>query len=395
MILLIGPLPKDSAVGVALGFQSLIAGCAHACLPVKVVDLFMSGEPINAGRFSLRRALQVVRPVLHAWAGLPSCHGAYLTISCSSVGFVRDFLIIWAAWFLRKPIILHLKSAGYMEFYPSRPTWFQFIIRHTLNRASRIISLGHSIKGQFSFVSDFDKKVVVVYNGTPIDASRNTSPRERKAPNSPLRVLYLSNMIPSKGYMDVLEAARLLHHRGLQDVSFDFCGAFGVSIEDNSNCPVTDASSFGQWVAAIGMADRIKYHGTVHGSLKHEIFKASDVFALPTQYPTEGQPISIIEAMAYGMPVCATPWKGIVEQVIDDTTGKLVRFNNPSDIADFLQELATDHDKLLRMGTASHNHYLKNFTREAHIRNMISLFSEVFGNHSIGPAFPTPIEIVH
>ena len=375
-IALIGPLPKEKATGAALGFLSLVRGAQAEDLSFKVVDLFKAGQPINAGRFSFRRALQVLAPLWVSLIEIPTASGIYYLISTTRAGFLRDFMVIHWASICGKPIILHLKSAGYQEFYPSQPKWMQGLIRHTLGRASRIIALGESIKDQFSFVHGFDRKVVVIPNGTPEEIENLPSiPRSLPA-SGPVHVLYLSNLIPSKGFMHVVEAARILQEAHPGAFHFDFCGGFGFG-EDTPDAP-QNPEDFRACLEQMNLTAQVTFHGQVSGQEKQGMLTRAHLFVLPSQYPTEGQPISVIEALAYGLPVIGTHWKGMVEQILDGINGFRVDFARPDQIADKIKEATDSEEFYSRLSAAAHQHYLGNFTRKIHLQRMFSLFKEVF-----------------
>jgi glycosyltransferase involved in cell wall biosynthesis len=255
----------------------------------------------------------------------------------------------------------------------------RFIVRKTLSRATKIIALGESIKEQFSFVSNFDQKVVVVHNGPPSVIPGCTNIPKCLRLGSTIHILYLSNLIPSKGFIDVLQSCRILKERGYKNFHFDFCGAFNLSNEAVDKEFLQSPKLFDAWVNQYNLQPYVTYHGTVKGKAKDQILRKANVFILPTRYPTEGQPISIIEAMAYGLPVIATPWKGIVDQVIPGETGYFVKFNSPEQIADKVIEITQDPIHYTDLSHGAITHYQSEFTRERHIDQMTRLFKQVFG----------------
>ena len=125
----------------------------------------------------------------------------------------------------------------------AQSSW-QNVIKTTLNKAYRIISLGHSIKGQFNFVDDFDSKVVVVYNGPPEEII--TKPPSKLNHQTPdvFNVLYLSNFIESKGFKDVIDAASILIEKGVVNAHFHFCGSFSIS----ENSGIKNESDFWNYI---------------------------------------------------------------------------------------------------------------------------------------------------
>ncbi len=80
------------------------------------------------------------------------------------------------------------------------------------------------------------------------------------------------------------------------------------------------------------------------------LMKASDLFALSSAH--EAAPMSILEAMAAGLPVLATNVGGIPELVVDQVTGRLVPPSDPSAMAEALAVLAADPSLRRRLGEA-------------------------------------------
>lgn len=158
-------------------------------------------------------------------------------------------------------------------------------------------------------------------------AAKQAARQERAA----LRLLFLSNMIPEKGYLDVLHAARLLHTRGLA-FRADFVGGW---------LSEADQAAFEQFVEVEGLREVVCHHGAIRdrAAIK-KLHLEADVFLLPTYYPTEAQPVSIIEALNAGTPVVTTRHAGIPEMVRDGEEAIFVPPRAPEALADALARLA-------------------------------------------------------
>lgn len=87
---------------------------------------------------------------------------------------------------------------------------------------------------------------------------------------------------------------------------FDFAGKF---FEDS------EKEYFDSYVKENKLEEYITYHGIVGGESKRNLLKECYIFALPTRYPNEGQPISILEAMGNGMFIISTDHAGIPDIV--------------------------------------------------------------------------------
>ncbi len=94
---------------------------------------------------------------------------------------------------------------------------------------------------------------------------------------------------------------------------------------------------------------------------------------LPTAYPWEGQPLSIIEALAHGIPVLSTSFRGIPEQVIDGFNGYMVRHGEPGTIVSAVLRATDSDENYRRLSQGACRHYQEFFTREKHISEMFAV----------------------
>ncbi|GMQ82898.1 MAG: glycosyltransferase family 4 protein [Rhodothermia bacterium] len=148
-----------------------------------------------------------------------------------------------------------------------------------------------------------------------------------------LRMLYLSNMIKEKGYLDVLQAGKLLNDQGL-DVRIDFVGRWYSD---------TDRKEFEQLVESKKLARIVHHHGPIEdrATLK-QFYLSADVFVFPTYYLHEAQPLCVIEAMSAGLPIVTTANGGIPNMVRDGEEGFVVPAQQPGAIAAAVCQLADD-----------------------------------------------------
>ena len=205
-ILAIGPKQGETPTGVSIAFENLIGGLEKNDLDYSVVDLTQDSTTSHAGRFNISRAFFLVARVFQAWLRMFQCDRVYLIVATSKLGFVRDFLLIWFAWLLRKETIVHLHGGGMRSFYEESSPWMQKLIRSVYQRVDKIIVLGEALRNQFSFVSNLEK-IIVVENGLPEEARPATQVPHQSAPGrEPFRFLYLSNLMGSKGYFRLLKA---------------------------------------------------------------------------------------------------------------------------------------------------------------------------------------------
>jgi glycosyltransferase involved in cell wall biosynthesis len=111
----------------------------------------------------------------------------------------------------------------------------------------------------------------------------------------------------------------------------------------------------------------------------------SDVFVLSSR--SEGMPISVLEAMAAGLPVIASDTGGLREVVVEGETGFLVPPGDPRELAARLASLAGDPGFLERLGDAGHRRAQERFSlphwRERHLELYRSLLAGRLGADSV------------
>ena len=169
----------------------------------------------------------------------------------------------------------------------------------TYPNVEKIFYLPNSVKDPFSS-EDFDKYLHEKF--------------ELRNFKKPINVLYLSNLIKSKGYRHLLRLATKF-----RSINFHFAGAFGADDE---------RLFFFNYVRDKKL-NNVFYHGLLRGEEKHNLFKESDIFALPTRYEYEAFPLCILEALSYGIPVISTD-QGAISSIIDENVG--IALSDPDEI---------------------------------------------------------------
>jgi glycosyltransferase involved in cell wall biosynthesis len=375
-LLLIGPSIFGNLTGIGIAFNTLISGLKEFGLPHEIVYLNPEGRVAVAGSFDFHRLLVSLKVLFNVWSRLFNSHTIYMTISSSLLGFIRDAMIIWPAYLFRKRIVLHLNGGGYRYFYQEQFPLIQWCIRSTLVRVDALIVLGELLRDQFYFLPDADHKIHIVPNGLPDDLTPEKGLRKRIIPSEPIRLLYLSNMIASKGYEDVLKACQLLHDEFQIPIQCDFCGSFlatNTSHEFRSCSPEAAREKFCKAIEDLELSEIVHYWGAVYGVRKQKLLTAAHLLVLPTYYPWEGQPVSIIEALAFSTPVISTRHHGIPEEVLDGYNGILVDPKAPNQIAQAVKQLWENPDIYQGMSIKAQTHYQQHFTREKYLERLITV----------------------
>jgi glycosyltransferase involved in cell wall biosynthesis len=375
-ILLVGPMPKEKKVtGASIAFETLVKELESRNHNISVIDIG-SNESEKIGVLTIDRILPSISALLKAFILILQKQSVYLTLSSSRFGFLRNMPLIWWAWLFNKHIILHLHGGGYLEFYKAQSYFIRRIIVSTLTRSNYIIVLGEILKSQFSFAKNLESKLRIVPNSLSKEMNiSEVTIKNLPTEKQPLHLLFLSNLIPSKGYLTVLDACIYLIEERNLNIVCNFCGIFLQTTADSSNqkSPDLQKQEFLERIASRDLNSRIVYHGTVGGKVKYEMLRQAHLLLLPTYYPWEGQPISIIEALAFATPVISTHHKGIPEQVIDGYNGYLVPSETPHAIVNAVLQAIKSQETYNLLSQNALTHFKENFTINAYIDKLIPL----------------------
>jgi glycosyltransferase involved in cell wall biosynthesis len=146
-----------------------------------------------------------------------------------------------------------------------------------------------------------------------------------------------------------------------------------------------DASEVAATVKARGLSNRVELLGA-QGTVA-QLLARSDVFVLSSR--SEGFPVSILEAMAAGLPVVATDVGGVAEAVVDGETGILVPAANPQAFAGALERLLADVELRRRLGAAGRARALRLFDTPRYRAAQLDLYRRELGRLQL-PAPVTP-----
>jgi glycosyltransferase involved in cell wall biosynthesis len=142
-------------------------------------------------------------------------------------------------------------------------------------------------------------------------------------------LLFLSRIVKEKGVIETLQAFKLLSER-YQSLSLTIAG---------DGPYLNEAVRFAE---ETGLQEKISFVGHVDGDSKKEVLTNSDIYIFPSY--TEGMPNSVLEAMAFGLPVVVTPVGGLKDIVKNGEHGFLLPENTPGAIAHCVGEILENKD---------------------------------------------------
>jgi glycosyltransferase involved in cell wall biosynthesis len=338
--------------------QSLMVEALVRCLPAHGIDLKhvqmrLSRDQTDIGSWRLQKVFETVRSSLLArnigslekrdvlyYVPAPGKRGAlYRDLAAMSLCRTRD-----------RKLVLHWHSSGLGEWLRTSATAFErSLAMRALGGADLSIVLSPGLAADAALLSP--RRTVVVRNG--IEDPGAPSPAE---PRDRTEVLFLGLGSRDKGLIDTIGAVSLLEQNRPGKFRLTFAGNFATDLERES------------FEAEKRMHEgAFRYAGFVNQVQKNVLYASSDVFCFPTRYPNEGQPLSLIEAMAHDKRVITTRWRAIPE-MLPSSNIWYVRPDSPSSLASMIEAAAASPGP----NGAMRQHYLENFTLERHLADLSS-----------------------
>ena len=230
------------------------------------------------------------------------------------------------------------------------------IIRERAGDVDRFLAISTYYSDMFSKWAGLDRsKIDVVWPGIALSDYRDL-PVERD-PSRPLTIGYLARFVPEKGLHLLVDAFIRLHRSAefpdLQLVAGGYVSRAYKTYIDGIHRKIKDNH----------LEDRIKLLGTLERADKLKFFRDIDVFSVPAIY-REPKGISILEALASGVPV-VQPDHGAYPEWIQATLGGLLhRPNDSIDLADKLASLLRDANLRRQLGGQGRQAIFEKFSSE-------------------------------
>lgn len=186
----------------------------------------------------------------------------------------------------------------------------------------------------------FRRRTVVILNGVPVTEIQ--SGKEGRAPvrrelgiKDETVLMYVGRVTADKGFWTLLEAVRMVRSKGRHDLRLVCVGPIADDVRSRLM-----RQPPGPWVSLIGPRPR-----------PWRYLAAADTFLLPST--REGLPLSLLEAMALGLPAIATRVGGVPEVVKDGVTGRLVPPDDVHALAHAIEWTLDHSDEARDLGTAA------------------------------------------
>lgn len=357
------------------------------------VNLSTSRRMDEIGKGGVKKLLRFVGAYFTLFWKLLTRHYdlCYLAITCHDKGFLKDAPFVLLCKLFRRKVLIHQHNkgmSGCVERWPYR--WLLPLVY----RNTRVMLLSWHLYDDIAKVVKREQ-VVVCANGIPEQAvghwplavgsseddngaaelqansqqptANSQAPSaKRQAPSAnsqqpTAKILFLSNLIPSKGVYVLLDACKVLKERGLQFVC-DFVGGETKEIS---------RATFEAAVRERDLEDVVRYHGPKYGEEKLVYFAQSDVFVQPTY--DDCFPLTLVEAMQWRLPIVSTDVGAVPDMVQNGENGFVCKQQDALSIAEALEKLISNPALRRQMGERGYERYKAEYTLTAFEQNFVEM----------------------
>lgn len=281
----------------------------------------------------------------------------YVTPNAKGGAFYKDFIVVEMIKSMGCKVIVHYHNKGVAT---RQDHWLDDKFYRKFFHGIKVILLAEAL---YPDVQKYVKRedVYICPNGIPdtTGGKEPTAERHNKVPH----LLFLSNLLVSKGVIVLLDALKILKDRGYSFVC-DFVGGETAEI---------DAARFKKEVEQRGLNQLAVYDGKKYGMDKKEYFDKADIFTFPSTNEAFG--LVSLEAMEHKVPVVATNEGGIPDVVKDGQNGLIAEKGNSNSLAKSIAELLDDKQLREKMGEDGYKKFKEHFTLiafENKFKNIIS-----------------------
>jgi len=342
-VLMIGP---DR--GVHGGISGVVNNYYEAGITEKI-DLTYIGTMVEGSK--LRKLWQAFRAYVQFLHKLPQYPIVHVNMASDS-SYYRKSFFIKAAKRAGKKIVIHQHGGDFETFYEKEQNdRGREKIRKVLNMADVFLVLSPVLEQFFAKILA-SARVILFPNAVAV-------PEKLDKEYGKQRILFLGRLCKEKGLRELFSVLPELHEQFPQMRLL-----LGGIWEDEELH--REAEQMKEYVTDLGW---------LRGDAKRDYLLLSDLFVFPTYF--EGQPVSVLEAMAYRCGIVASNVGGIPQMIEDGQNGLLIEPKDPEGLKIAVQTLLSNPALCRNLGEAARDKVQKEFSIEKSIERLVMIYEKL------------------
>ena len=355
-LLIIGPIPPP-ITGNSLANKIIIEKLPLFYENIEVTSIntsyFVFKEDV--GKFSLKKVIFYVKQYKEIYK-IFNVEKVYMTTGQTFFGILKYAPYILISKLLKKELIVHIHGDYLWKEFENLKDFKRLIFSKLISKFDKGIVLSNTLKRNLEPFLPVER-IFTLHNFVEdylFDIDINNKLNENF---SEIRIVYLSNLMSEKGILDLLEALVILKKK-----SIGFKAKIAGNIDETLKEKIFSYFKY--------LDNEVDYLGVVYGKKKRDLLYWGNVFVFPSYYKIEGQPISILEAMATGNIILTTNQGGIPDIFLNKKNGFYIDKQNPKDISDKLIMIYDNLDNFKYIGEYNYNLAKKKYTIETFISSL-------------------------
>lgn len=333
------------------GISSVVNGYYEAGLANRC-NLNYIGTAVDGNK--VKKALYAIRSFICFKKALPQCDVVHVHMA-SRNSYERKKHFIHAAKKGGKAYIIHMHGGQWNLYFEDECTEAKRDeIRQVFSDAAKVFVLSEEWREYFALNVCDDSKVETLHNAIKVPPESVFSPESKN-------ILFLGRLDTCKS-PDILLLAFSMISNKYPDVRLVFGGDGYID-------------RYKEVANNLSISEKCDFLGWVTGEEKERLFDCAEVYCLPSK--NEGMPMSVLEAMAHGIPTVATSVGGIPQVIDNGINGFLMPVDDTDSLVSLLDKLLSNRELRKNISAAGRNKIAKCFSLDAGINQLIEIYERI------------------
>ncbi len=345
-------VPSFSAKG---GIATVVSGYKGSELEkqysIKYIESYCDGNKVKKMCKAIGAYFSFLKEMLINKPDLVHIHSSF------GGSFYRKLPFVYMANFFNVPVINHIHGSEIASLYINASTKKKQLVEKCFDKCRYLVVLSEEWKNNLDVVKTKTRKIVIENYSTIHKECLQRKNHQDKI------ILFLGFITKLKGCFDIPDVAKKVIEQN-PNVRFILAGSGEV---ENLRYIIEEK----------GISKFFSFPGWVKMEEKEQLLKNSDIFLLPSY--TEAMPMSILEAMGYGLPIVATNVGGIPQLVEEGQNGYMAEPGNIDGFVKAILKLISSDELIYDMGRVGIEKAEKNYSLEKHIEKICALYETVCG----------------